>query len=405
MATYRRRLSMTPRTSVAAPPSRRGFGVGVGGFARSRRARSSASAPTTASGRVAFSIRACVRWTIRGLVLAAGLYVLGWVAARLWVVLQPIALAVLLTSVLWAPVRWMRRWIPGWAAAAIAVVVFLLLLAGLVTLLVQVVTAQAAGLAAEFASGVDALRNRLSTAPFGLGDQPLVALLDRAGSAIRANSGAAASVAFTIVDQLASIVINAVLALVLSFLILKDGGRMLPWLRGWMGDRPARHVGEVAGRSWQALGRFIWSQAAVACVDAVLIGAGIWILGVPFALPLAVLIFLGAFVPIVGAFVTGALATLIALVSGGIWVALAALGIVIVVQQLEGNVLQPLILGTTLRLHPAVILLGVILGGSLAGIVGAFFAVPVIAVLVVTARYLRELAAGEDRAALVPGSS
>ena len=337
--------------------------------------------------------------------LAAGLYVLGWVAARLWVVLQPIALAVLLTSVLWAPVRWMRRWIPGWAAAATSVVVFLLLLAGLVTLLVQVVTAQAAGLTAEFASGVDALRNRLSTAPFGLGDQPLVALLDRAGSAIRANSGAAASVAFTIVDQLASIVINAVLALVLSFLILKDGGRMLPWLRGWIGVRPARHVGEVAGRSWQALGRFIWSQAAVACVDAVLIGAGIWILGVPFALPLAVLIFLGAFVPIVGAFVTGALATLIALVSGGIWVALAALGIVIVVQQLEGNVLQPLILGTTLRLHPAVILLGVILGGSLAGIVGAFFAVPVIAVLVVTARYLRELAAGEDRAALVPGSS
>lgn len=119
----------------------------------------------------------------------------------------------------------------------------------------------------------------------------------------------------------------------------------------------------------------------------------------PFALPIAILIFFGAFVPIVGAFVTGAVAVLVALVSGGIWIAVATLGILVVVEQLEGNVLQPVIVGKTLKMHPALVISVVTLGASLFGIVGAFLSVPVLAVLTVIPRYVREVLQAADQRA------
>jgi len=140
---------------------------------------------------------------------------------------------------------------------------------------------------------------------------------------------------------------------------------------------------------WTALGQYVWSQAAVALVDAIFIGLGVWILGVPFALPIAVLTFFGGFVPIVGAFVAGAIATLVALVSGGIWTAVGVLAIVLVVQQLEGNVLQPILVGRTMKIHAAVVIAAVALGGTLFGIIGAFLAVPAVAVVQVIAQYVR----------------
>ncbi len=155
----------------------------------------------------------------------------------------------------------------------------------------------------------------------------------------------------------------------------------------------------VADRVWTALGQYVWSQAAVALVDGVFIGVGVWLLGVPFALPIAVLTFVGGFVPIVGAFVAGAIATLVALVSNGIWTAVAVLAIVLVVQQLEGNVMQPILVGRTLKIHAAVVLTSVALGGTLFGIVGAFLAVPAVAVFQVIARYVREQLATDPQLA------
>jgi predicted PurR-regulated permease PerM len=128
----------------------------------------------------------------------------------------------------------------------------------------------------------------------------------------------------------------------------------------------------------------------VGLVDAFFIGLGLWILGVPLALPLAVLVFLFAFIPIVGAFVSGALAALVALVTGGPGQALIVILIVLAVQQIEGNLLQPVLVGRTLNLHPGVVLLSVTAGGSLRGITGAFLAVPIVSVIAVTIRYVRE---------------
>ena len=147
----------------------------------------------------------------------------------------------------------------------------------------------------------------------------------------------------------------------------------------------------VSDRVWTALGsvRLVAGRGR-AWWTAVFIGLGVWMLGVPFALPIAVLTFFGGFVPIVGAFVAGAVAILVALVSNGVWTAVAVLAIVLVVQQLEGNVMQPILVGRTLKIHAAVVLASVALGGTLFGIVGAFLAVPAVAAFQVIARYVRE---------------
>jgi len=151
----------------------------------------------------------------------------------------------------------------------------------------------------------------------------------------------------------------------------------------------------------RTLGAFVRVQAVVSLVDAVFIGLGLLVVGVPLALPLAVLTFLGGFVPIVGALVAGGLAVLVALVSNGLTAGLVVLAIIVVVQQVESNVLQPVLQGRSLRLHPAVVLLAVTAGGTLFGITGAFLAVPVAAAGATTLRYLGELAdergTGQDR--------
>ena len=143
-------------------------------------------------------------------------------------------------------------------------------------------------------------------------------------------------------------------------------------------------------RIWQVIGDFIRAQALVGLADAVGIGLGLAILGIPLALPLAVITFVGAFVPIIGAFVTGALAVLVALVTAGPATALAVIALVVLIQQLESNVLSPMLMGRALRLHAGLVILAVTAGSSLFGITGAFLSVPTLAVLATLARYCRE---------------
>lgn len=157
-----------------------------------------------------------------------------------------------------------------------------------------------------------------------------------------------------------------------------------------MGSPGATHVAEVLSRMWGTLGGFIRTQALVSLVDAVLIGIGLVVLGVPLAYVLAIITFVGGFVPIVGAFVAGALAVLIALVSNGLVTALIVLAIIVAVQQLEGNILQPWLQSKSMNLHAVVVLLAVTLGGTVFGVVGAFLAVPATACGAVAIRYYGE---------------
>jgi predicted PurR-regulated permease PerM len=156
------------------------------------------------------------------------------------------------------------------------------------------------------------------------------------------------------------------------------------------GQRAGQHTAELLTRTWATLGGFIRTQTIVALIDAVIIGAGLSIIGVPLAIPLAVITFVGAYVPILGAFISGVLAVLVTLVTNSPKDALIALILVLAVQQLEGNVISPWLQGKNLNLHAAIILLSVTLGSSLFGITGAFLAVPVVATAAEVLRYLNE---------------
>ncbi len=329
-------------------------------------------------------------WTLRLLVVAGGGWLLLYLAGLVWPVLLPLLLALMLSAVLWPAVKWFRRHLPAPVAALLGIAIVLALLAAGAALLMPLMATEVTGLAAQASAGLDALRDWLTGPPLNLRSQTLNAIVDQAGQQLSSHGQAVAGFVLNSLGAIGSTVLTLILSLVLTFFLLKDGPSFLPWLRGWVGSGFGRHTAEVTSRVWTALGHYVWSQAAVAAVDAILIGVFVAIIGLPYALPIAVLTFFGGFVPIVGATVAGGIATLVGLVSGGIWVAVAVLGWIIVVQNVEGNLLQPLLVGRTLRLHPAIILLAVTLGGTLWGIVGALLAAPTVATVQVVARYVRE---------------
>jgi predicted PurR-regulated permease PerM len=179
-----------------------------------------------------------------------------------------------------------------------------------------------------------------------------------------------------------------VLVMFILFFFLRDGKRIWDWIVGLAPRRARSPIRGAAERAWWTLGGYVRATVLVAFVDAIGIGTGVAILRVPLALPLAALVFLGAFIPVVGATVTGAVAVLVALVTVGPVKALIALGIVIAVQQLEGHVLQPLIMGRAVALHPLAVILSIASGVVIAGIIGGLVAVPILAVLNTAIRYL-----------------
>lgn len=325
------------------------------------------------------------------LVIAAALAVLGYVLSRLWVVLLPVVLGLLLTTVLWPAVRYLRahRWPPA-LAAAVVLLTFLALLVTLGVLVVPPVVGQVGALTSQATAGLEQVGRWLTGPPLNLGEEQIGGAIDSVVNALQANAQNIAGYVVTGATSVGSGILNAVLALVLCFFFLKDGPRWMPWLAAQTGPRAGFHIAQLSEKSWRTLSDFIRQQALVGFIDAFFIGLGLWILGVPLVLPLSVLTFFAAFIPIIGAVVAGAFAVLIALVDDGLTTALIVLGIVLVVQQLEGNVLQPFIQGRGLSLHPAVVILAVTAGSSLAGITGAFLAVPVAALIAVVYRYARD---------------
>ncbi|MCW2623238.1 MAG: perM [Frankiales bacterium] len=353
-----------------------------------------ADPPHPALGRNAALARAsqvASTFSLRFLLILAALFVFATLVGKIWFVVLPVLLSLLLSTILWPPVRVLRRhgWPPGLAAGSVLLIA-LLLLAGLVGALAPQVTGQSQELADSVSAGLDDLQARLERPPFNLDDQALGGGIEGLIAKAQDNAQSIASRVVSGVGIVGTVLVEALLALVLTFFSLKDGPKFLPWLGRLAGPTAAPHLDVLASRSWGVLGGFVRAQAAVGLVDAVFIGVGLWILGVPLALPLAVLVFFFAFIPIVGAFVSGAIAALVALVTGGPGQALVVILIVLAVQQIEGNLLQPVLVGRTLDLHPAVVLLAVTAGGSLRGVTGAFLAVPVVSVLAVVIRYVRE---------------
>ncbi|MFN3543049.1 MULTISPECIES: AI-2E family transporter [unclassified Rhodococcus (in: high G+C Gram-positive bacteria)] len=331
------------------------------------------------------------KWSLILIAIAAGAWVLGWLIGQFWVILLPVLLAVIVATVLWPPAKLMMRLgFPPALAASVSLVVFFVVIGGIITLIVPSVAEQAPELVDQASGGIAQVQDWLKGPPLNIGDDQIDSAVSAIVSRLQDSGEVIATGVFTGVSAAGSLLVTLALVLVLTFFFVKDGPKFLPWLHGFSGGRAGTHLGEVLSRMWATLGGFIRTQAIVSFIDAFFIGLGLVILGVPLALVLATLTFIGGFIPIVGAFVAGALAVLVALVANGLTTALIVLAIIVAVQQLEGNVLQPILQSRSMNLHPAIVLLAVTAGSSLFGIIGAFLAVPAAAVAAVLIRYLSE---------------
>lgn len=325
--------------------------------------------------------------TLRIAIVVGGLLLLAFGAARLMMVVLPVIIAVLLTTLLTPAYCWLRahRWRPG-PAAALPVLGAVLVFFGLWALIIPGVISQSDDL---FNSVQEGARQAVGVLePIGVGRADIDRSIQEGLSSVQ--GGAIANEVLTGAVLLTQWAAGIILIVVLTFFFLKDGERLWGWVVELFHEDRQPMLHEVGVRSWAALSTYVQGVFLVATIDAVLIGAALLIVGVPVAMPLIVLTFVAAFFPIVGAFVAGAAAVLVALVANGPGAALVILAVIVAVQQLEGNVFYPVVVGRRLRLHPVGILLALTAGGVLAGVVGAFLAVPVAAVTAAVLQYSRE---------------
>ena len=331
-----------------------------------------------------------VQYTWRGIVLLAGLALLIYAMTRLYLVTLPVIIALILSTLCVPPARRLER--AGWprlAAAGVVVVGGVGSFFGILALMTPAFISQIQDLGPTVAEGFEQLLVWLEEGPIGYDREQLDELIATAMDAVTGAAGTIAAqigtLAFAVVEGFTALV----LALVLLFFFVKDGEQIVAW---FLRLTPATHRDDIraAGqRGWVALSGFVRGTSAVALIDAVGIGIGLLILDVPLVLPLSVLVFFGGFVPVIGAFVTGLLAVLVALADQGLQTAIFMALIVLAVQQIESNLLQPTIMKRAVSLHPVVILGVLTAGAILIGIVGAFLAVPITAVLAAIGNELR----------------
>lgn len=352
---------------------------------------------------IARGLKALAQWCLRLLIITAAAIVLWYILKTLWRGVLPVVLALIVCTVLWPPVAALRRvGVPGALASFIAILTSFGVFGGIIYLIAPDVMRQSQTLYYQSVEGIQRVQLWLQGPPLNVDDQIMAERLNSAMQWLQTQGGRIAGEIFSGLGMATSVLVTLGIVLVLTFFFLKDGHRFLPWLRTITGQRAGWHLTELLTRCWNTLGGFVRAQAIVSLVDAIFIGIGLVILGVPMALALAVLTFLAGFIPILGAFVAGTLAVLVALVSLGVTEAVITLLIVLAVQQLEGNVLSPLLQSRAMNLHPVIVLVSVTVGGSLFGIVGAFLAVPAAAMVAVLLRYLDDmtaLRAGEKTAA------
>jgi putative heme transporter len=324
---------------------------------------------------------------------------------QLYLVTLPVVVALILATICVPPARALeRRGLPRSASAAIVVLGGLATIGGLVALLVPSFVDQILELRPTIQAGVDSVLRWLEEGPLGWDGDRIDELIAQARASATGSGGRIASGLLTGFSAAAEVVAGFALLVVLLFFFVKDGAQIVDW---FIARTPAHHrdtLRATGRRAWVALGGYVRGTATIALIDAIGIGIGLAIIGVPLVLPLATLVFLGGFLPVIGAALAGLIAVLVALAAGGPIQALVALALIIGVQQLEGNVLQPIIMRRAVALHPVVVLVALTAGATLAGIVGAFLAVPIAAVVSAVGNELRLRTEGLDSAGEVPQS-
>lgn len=316
------------------------------------------------------------------LVIIAGITVVGFIAFQLAEIVIPF-LAGLILSALLVPISMFlqrHRW-PKWLAVITVWVIVLGTLTGLIFLIVFQVKDELSAIQNQVGVSLDAAQKFLASQPFGLTENKMDGFIASSGQWLKDNAAGLQSGAAEVGSTAAHIVEGILIVLFVTLFALIDGRGIWSWAVHIWPARAHSRIEAAGEAGWKTLSNFIRIQLVVAATDAVGIGVGALILGVPLAVPIATVVFLGAFVPFVGAIVGGVFAVGLALLFNG-WIhALIMLGIVVLVQQIESHVLHPLLTGSRVKVHPLAVILGVTAGAALAGIAGAFFAVPVIATL------------------------
>jgi putative heme transporter len=300
--------------------------------------------------------------------------------------------------------RWLKgRGVPDAAAAGLAMLGAFALLAVILTLIAPSVVNQFGELRTQAEDGVRQASDQLAEPPFNLSEAELRRRVNQGLDRLRENSGPLARGLQSGAVLLGEVITGLIVAVLLCFFFLKDGEQMWAWVLRLMRRRSRADADEIGTRVYTALSGYVRGIALVGLVDAVLVAVALLIIGVPLVLPLAVVTFFAAFVPLIGAFIAGLLAVLVALVSGGLLDAALVLGAIILVQQVEGHLLYPLLMGRTVHLHPAVIVIALATGGILAGIVGVFLAVPVAGIASVVLQYAQDRPSPDSPLTAEPG--
>lgn len=359
------------------------------------------SRPVAADESVSPLVRKAAAWAWRLLVLLAAVVAVLWVAAKLELILVPVALATILAALLLPAVDWLdSRGAPRGGAVALVLLSSFALLGGILTFVVSQFITGLPGLTDQVTHSVDSLRNWLINGPAHLSKEQIDHAGDSVITAMQNNQAKLTSGALSTAATVTEIVTGALLVFFTLIFFLHGGRNIWAFVIRIVPADMRDRVHDAGSAGFHSLIGYVRATFVVALVDAVGIGAGLAIMGVPLALPLASLVFLGAFIPLVGAVVSGFLAVVVALLTKGFIYALITFGLIIAVQQIEAHVLQPLVMGRAVSIHPLAVVLGIAAGGVLAGIVGALLAVPLIAFLNSAVRVLTAVNPAAEEAVL-----
>jgi predicted PurR-regulated permease PerM len=328
-------------------------------------------------------------WAWRLLLIAAATGLGIWLLRYFSEITVPIAVAVLGTALTIGAVDWLvDHRVPRLLATFIVVITMLAAFFGMLALVGQQLSTQVDDLRANVVEGITQVQDWARTGPLGLSDAQLQSWIDEAKSAISTTDSSVLTRISAVGATITHAVAGFFIALFSAFFFLYEGDRIWSWVVALFPRAARDRVYSSGQTAWRSLTAFVRATVVVALIDAMGIAFAAWALGVPLTLAIGVLVFLGAFVPIVGALISGMVAVLVALVAQGPWTALFMLLAVIAVQQLESHVLQPFLMGSLVAVHPLAIILAIAAGIVVAGVVGALVAVPLAACLNGVVRHL-----------------
>ncbi len=347
--------------------------------------------PELQAGSVPRWLQTSAAWSWRLLLLAAALYVAARVAALLYIVVVPCAAAILLTALLQpltAPLR--RRGMSPLAATWCILLLAIVLLGGAGWLVTTRVQADYPSLVTQFKHTTTQVQAWLAGPPFHLHTGSLQQLSNDVVKYLSQHKSAVEGTVVTGSRIVVELLAGVVLCFFVSFFLIKDGTRIWQWLTSRFQPERRRRANLAGAAAWQAVVYYVRGTVAVAAIHAVVIGVTLTIIGAPLVAPLALFMFLAAFVPLLGVLVAGAVALLVVLATKGWIAAIIVLIVMVVMNQLEGHLLQPQVVGKMVRLHPLAVILVLAVGAVVAGIAGAVVAVPITAAITRAARALRD---------------